>query len=125
MDSTSPELGILDCEKEKLLCASWFVSCPSLAYYQIPPAQIGEERPPITVALRALNTTSVTGEGIYKFHSEKQYVRARYEGILHPTDGFLAKYKLNLVVGSVIYGLSAIPSWLFMVGISLISRTIT
>ena len=124
LDATSPNLGFLDCEKEKILCATWFASPPSIFYFQVPAARIGEERPPTPLSLKSLNATSVTADTIYTFFSEKRYANTTYEGILHPTDGFLAKYKLNLVAGCIFFGFAAIPSWLFMIGISLLSRTV-
>ena len=61
---------------------------------------------------------------MFKIYNEKTYERQpAYDGILHPTDGWLAQNGLNIPVGYAIYGLSAIPSWAFMIGISFMSRT--
>lgn len=71
-----------------------------------------------------MNTTTVTPEEIYQIHSKKNFEKVpRYEGIMHPTDGWLAKYHLNIPVGYAIFAIGAIPSWAVMIGISLFSRT--
>lgn len=72
-----------------------------------------------------MNATTVTAQDLYKIHSEKKYAEsAPYEGFLHPTDGILAQYNLNVPFGYFIYGVGAVPSWMFMIGISFFSRTI-
>lgn len=72
-----------------------------------------------------MNATTVTPEELYQIHSKKTFQRSPpYEGAFHPTDGWMAKYQLSIPVGWVIYGLSAIPSWMFMIGISFLSRTV-
>lgn len=43
---------------------------------------------------------------------------------MHPTDGWLAQYNLNVPLGYVIYAVGAVPSWMFMIGISFFSRTV-
>lgn len=124
-DKKSPNLGYLDCEKNQVLCSAWSAGAPSAWYFKVPEAQVGEERPATSLHNMYLNSTTVTAEDFYKIHSEEKYNAVpAYEGALHPTDGILAKYGLLLPVGYVIYGLSAIPSWAFMVGISFMSRTL-
>ncbi|KAI9038908.1 uncharacterized protein KD926_010122 [Aspergillus affinis] len=123
-DPTAPNLGRLDCESNQVLCSIWSAGAPSVWHFQVPQAQLGEERPPTTLHTVNLNTTTVTGETIYKIHSEKTYEnKPAYEGAFHPTDSWLAQNGLLIPVGYVIYGFSAIPSWLFMIGISFFSRT--
>ncbi|RAL04011.1 peptidyl-tRNA hydrolase 2 [Aspergillus ibericus CBS 121593] len=124
-DPTSPNLGKLDCESNQVLCSAWGAGTPSVWYFQVPQAQLGEERAPTALHTVYLNTTTVTPETIYKVHSEKAYeTTPAYEGALHPTDGWLAQNGLLLPLGYVIYGFSAIPSWLFMILISFFSRTV-
>ncbi|KAE8147433.1 hypothetical protein BDV25DRAFT_160402 [Aspergillus avenaceus] len=122
-DPTSPNLGYLNCESNQVLCSAWSAAAPSAWYFQVP-AQVGEERPATSLRTVYLNATTVTPEAIYQIHSEKLYEkRPAYDGALHPTDGWLAQNGLLVPVGYVIYGFSAIPSWLFMVFISFFSRT--
>ncbi|KAJ5856052.1 uncharacterized protein N7529_009996 [Penicillium soppii] len=124
-DPTSPHLGYLDCEANQVLCAAWSASAPSVQYYQVPKEQpAGEERALTPLRTIYLNSTTVTPETIYEIHSKKTYEKVSpYEGALHPVDGLLAKYQLNIPLGYIIWGLGAVPSWLFMIGISFFSRT--
>lgn len=124
-DKTSPNLGYVNCEDNQVLCATWSAGAPTVWVFEVPRAQVGEERPATPLYIVNLNTTAVTSEGIFKIHSQKNYqARPAYEGIMHPTDGFLARTKLNIAMGYVIYGLGMIPNWLFMIGISFMSRTL-
>ncbi|KAJ5105323.1 hypothetical protein NUU61_002670 [Penicillium alfredii] len=124
-DPTAPNLGRLDCESNPVLCAIWSSGAPTVYHYQVPQAQLGEERPPTPLHIVYLNSTTITPEQIYQIHSKKLWEKVPvYEGVLHPTDGWLAKYNLNVPVGYGIWALSSIPSWLFMVLISFFSRTV-
>ncbi|OJI98522.1 hypothetical protein ASPVEDRAFT_37986 [Aspergillus versicolor CBS 583.65] len=125
IDPTSPNLGYLDCESNQLLCSAWSAGAPSVWYFKVPQAQAAEERPSTALHINYVNSTTVTPETIYKIHSEKKYEdRPAYEGAFHPTDGWLAEYGLLVPLGYVIYGFGIIPSWLFMIVISMASRTI-
>lgn len=123
-DKKSPNLGYLDCENNQVLCSAWGASAPAVRYFRVPQAQVGEERPATALHCMSLNATTVTAEDIFKIYSEERYNNVQpYEGVLHPTDGALAKNGLLIPIGYAIYGLSVIPSWAFMIGISFVSRT--
>ena len=58
-------------------------------------------------------------------HSGKKYeTGVAYEGYFHPLDGPLAQMGVNKILGYIIFGFGLIPSWAFMVIISMVSRTI-
>ncbi|EER24914.1 hypothetical protein D8B26_007487 [Coccidioides posadasii str. Silveira] len=124
-DLTSPSLGVLDCEKEAILCSIWSAGAPSLWYFQIPVAPEAEQPKPATsIHTLHVNVTTVTAEDIYKVHSEKRWEKVpAYEGAFHPMDGWLAQYGLNVVIGYIVFGIGQVPSWLMMVGVSFISRS--
>lgn len=115
----------MDCESNSVLCSVWSAAAPSVHYYRVPKApQVGEEKAPTPLYIFYLNATTVTPNEIYQIHGQKMYNDvAPYEGALHPIDGWLARYHLNIPLGYLIWGLGAIPSWMFMIGISLFSRT--
>ncbi|KAL5343719.1 hypothetical protein BJX70DRAFT_120953 [Aspergillus crustosus] len=125
-DPTSPNLGYLDCESNQPLCSAWSAGAPSVWYFKVPQAQeTAEERASTPLHIVYVNSTTVTPETFYKIHTEKTYEkRPAYEGAWHPTDGWLAQYGLLVPLGYVIYGFGIIPSWLFMIVISMGSRTI-
>jgi hypothetical protein len=125
-DPTSPKLGVLDCDKERLLCSIWSTGPPSLWYFVIP-EKAPEGQPQARTALHPvrLNITMVTTDDIYKYHSEKRWeTREEYQGALHPIDGWMAEYGFNVALGYVAYALAGVPSWVIMIVISLISRTL-
>ncbi|KAJ5899197.1 hypothetical protein N7495_003941 [Penicillium taxi] len=124
-DATSPELALLDCESERVLCAAWACGAPSAYYFQIPKVQPeGEERPLTPLHVVYMNSTTVTPEELYQIHSKKTFQQSpAYEGIMHPIDGVFAKYKVAIPIGYAIWATGAIPSWAFMIFISMFSRT--
>lgn len=125
-DPSSPKLGYLNCETETILCSAWSAGTPSVYYFEIPKvAAASQERPATPLHVVELNVTTVTPQTIYKIHSEKTYKEsAPYEGMLHPTDGWVAKYGLMTPLGYFIYGLSVVPSWAVVLAISFFSRTV-
>ncbi|EAA63892.1 hypothetical protein AN1991.2 [Aspergillus nidulans FGSC A4] len=123
-DPTSPNLGYLDCESNQLLCSAWSAGAPSVWYFKVPQAQVTGERPSTPLHIVYVNSTTVTPESIYRIHAEKTYEnKPAYEGAFHPTDGWLAQCGLLVPLGYVIYGFGVVPSWLFMIVISMASRT--
>lgn len=115
----------MDCESSAILCSIWSAGAPSVFYYHVPKApQVGEVKAPTPLHIFYLNATTITPEEIYQIHGKKLYNEiAPYEGALHPIDGVLAQYNLNIPLGYLIWGLGAIPSWMFMIGISFFSRS--
>lgn len=70
-----------------------------------------------------MNHTTVTAEPIIAIHTEQKYLTAEtYNGAFHPFDGWVAKAGLSLPLAYFLFGMGKIPSWAFMVGISLFSR---
>jgi len=124
-DPSAPSLGYLDCEKEGVLCSMWAANPPSLWHFQIPIAQPGQPKPSTPLHIVHVNTTAVTSEEIYKVYSEKAYEKASaYEGAFHPMDGWLVKIGLNVILGYVAFWFGKIPSWLLMIGVSFLSRSL-
>ncbi|KAJ5700937.1 hypothetical protein N7493_011983 [Penicillium malachiteum] len=122
-DSTSPNLGLLDCEENRILCSIWSAGAPSVYYFEKPAAQL-EGHAPTPLHIVYMNATTVTPEELYQIHSEKNYEKVEaYDGAMHPLDSWLAQNKLNVPIGYALYGISVVPSWMFMIGISFFSRT--
>jgi hypothetical protein len=58
-------------------------------------------------------------------HATKSWKeKTPYEGYFHPFDGQLAKLGLAVPIGYVFWVFAVIPSWLFMIVISFVSRNI-
>lgn len=67
----------------------------------------------------------MTAPDIAAIHLQEKYKEMEpYDGVLHPFDGFMAKTGVNVAFGYVLWGMSKIPNWTFMVGLSFLSRTI-
>ncbi|KAL8645973.1 MAG: hypothetical protein Q9210_006408 [Variospora velana] len=124
-DPSSPKLAYADCDKQSVLCSAWTAAAATIWYIQLPIAQPDQSKPATTIRIIGLNTTTTTASDIVKIHTEKTYEkRPVYEGALHPFDGWVAQYGLLLPLGYVLYGFANIPSWTFMIVISMGSRYI-
>lgn len=124
--SKPPHLALLDCESEAVLCHAWAVSPPSLLHFQLPQPLPDQSRPATTMRTIRVNSTTVTAPQIAAIHLQEKYLDTEpYEGFFHPFDGLPAKYGLSVPFGYAVYYFSLIPSWAFMIGISMFSRTIS
>lgn len=122
---SSPNLAYLNCEKDGVLCSAWAVSPPNVLHMQLPQPLPDQSTPPTTVRAINVNRTTITAPEVAAIHIAEKYKETQpYEGFWHPFDGPLAKNGLNIYAGWVLWGFSQIPSWAFMIGVSMISRTI-
>ncbi|KAK5131129.1 hypothetical protein LTR08_001277 [Meristemomyces frigidus] len=120
-----PSLAMLDCETDGVLCHAWAVSPPQLIHMMLPQPLLDQSTPATTMRSINLNMTTVTATEIAAVHLQEKYMDvAPYEGFWHPFDGPLAQYGLNIPAGYFIWGFSQIPSWVFMIGVSFLSRNI-
>ncbi|OQO08577.1 hypothetical protein B0A48_06447 [Cryoendolithus antarcticus] len=122
---TAPNLAYLNCDQDQVLCAAWAVSPPNVLHMQLPQPLPDQSQPPSTVRAIQVNRTTITTSQIAAIHLEDKYLDSPvYEGFWHPFNGPLADYGLNVPAGYAIWAFSVIPSWAFMIGISMISRNI-
>ena len=120
-DATAPNLGYLNCDTEPILCATWATGPPSIWHIQLPHQSI----PTTTIRIIKLNSTTTTAGEITAIHTGKTYEKEPvYEGAFHPFDGWVAQLHLNQPLGYALYYFSLIPSWLFMIVISMVSRNV-
>lgn len=119
-----PNLGMLDCESEPVLCNAWAVGPPTVLHFLLPQPLADQSTPATTCRSIGLNRTTVTAPEIAAIHLQEKYKEKEpYEGFFHPFDGPLAKYGLSIPVGYAIWGFSLIPSWAFMILVSFASRS--
>ncbi|KAL8710757.1 MAG: hypothetical protein Q9220_004775 [cf. Caloplaca sp. 1 TL-2023] len=124
-DPTSPRLAYANCDKDPILCATWAAGPPTIWYIQLPVTAPDQSKPATTIRIVGLNTTTTTAKDITSIHTQKTYEKKPvYEGSLHPFDGWVAKYGLLVPFGYVMYGFANVPSWAFMIVISMGSRFI-
>lgn len=123
--SSPPNLAMIQCEENPILCQAWALNPPQVLQFLLPQPQPDQTTPPTTMRAKNLNTTTVTATDIASLHLEEKWNTINvYEGYFQPFDGELAKYGLSVPVAYLIWYFSKIPSWAFMIGISLFSRLI-
>ena len=124
-DPTAPNLAFVNCDTQGALCSTWMAKPPTIWYIQRPVAQADQSTPASTIYINYFNVTESTAGDMVALHSGKKYEEGiLYDGWFDPFDGQLAKLGLNKVVGYVLYGTGLVPSWAFMIVISMVSRTI-
>ncbi|KAI9799263.1 MAG: hypothetical protein M1833_004141 [Piccolia ochrophora] len=117
----TPNQAILDCEKEPILCSSWAAGTRTIWHFLLPRTP----EAPTEIRILPLNATTVTATDIVKIYTTQSWKNKDvYDGAFHPIDGWVAKYGLAIPMAYVLYGFAKVPSWLFMVVISFVSRNI-
>lgn len=87
--------------------------------------EVGAPGSPVPIITVPLNTTTTTVSTFTDLRATKSYKEKKpYEGWFHPFDGELAQYGAAVPVGYVLWFFAVVPSWMFMIGISFLSRTI-
>lgn len=122
-DPSAPNLASIDCEAEEMLCGAWGALTATIWVILVPQPLPDQSKGPTHITVHRLNTTTVTEDEITRLHTRKLYLGApRYEGVLHPFDGWIAQYGLTEPMAVGLYYFSKIPSWAFMIGLSFFSR---
>lgn len=125
LDATSPSLASIDCDREGALCSTWMAKPPTIWHISRPVAGAGQSTPASTVYVNYFNVTHSTAGDMVALHSGKKYEEGVLnEGWFDPFDGQLAKLGVNKAVGWALFGIGLVPSWAFMIVISMVSRTI-
>ena len=118
-------LGIIDCEKEEVLCTAWGTGIPSVYHFSVP--KKSDPQAPIPLHIVPLNISNTNTADIISIPSasKSRYLEYdEYTGAVHPFDGWMAKFGLLQPFGYVMWGFASTPSWLMMIGISFVSRQI-
>ncbi|KAL9103102.1 MAG: hypothetical protein Q9163_001813 [Psora crenata] len=123
-DPQAPNLGVINCDKEAVLCAAWTAKPPTIWHIKRPVPGPDQSMPATTdIHINYLNFTTTTAQDMVALHTGKKYEDGYlYEGVFHPFDGWLAQYGLQKVVGYILFGFGLIPSWAFMLVVSMASR---
>jgi hypothetical protein len=114
----APHTAYLNCENQPVLCNSWGGGPPSLWIFEVsaPPA-------PVDVRYRNLNHSQTDVKTFTDLYANQEWKSIQpYEGYFHPFDGPLAQYGLAVPLGYVFWFFNVVPSWLFMIMISFLSR---
>lgn len=119
VNPTAPHLGFLNCEDQPVLCNSWGAGPPAVWIFDMKAAPA-----PIDIRVKGLNISDTTVTTFTNLHSaEAKNAIPVYDGLFHPFDGAFAKYGVAVPIGYLFWVFAVVPSWMFMIGISFLSRT--
>ncbi|KEY64060.1 hypothetical protein S7711_07422 [Stachybotrys chartarum IBT 7711] len=119
LQPSSPYMAYLNCDDQPILCNSWSAAASTLWIFEMlpPPA-------PVEVWKKRLNLTTTTDETLLQLQNVNREEKFhRVSGFFHPFDGTLAKYGVAVPVGYLFWAMGLVPNWLFMLVVSLVSRT--
>ncbi|KAI2773712.1 hypothetical protein F4815DRAFT_450267 [Daldinia loculata] len=115
----SPHAALLNCEDQPVLCNSWSAPVGALWIFEILP-----EPAPVNIWTKRFNMTTVTSDDIIQLQQEGYKSAAQlHDGFFHPFNGPLAKNGLATPVGWVLWVFNLLPSWAFMILVSIFSRS--
>lgn len=126
--SPSLHLGMIDCEKEQVLCSSLSVGAPSIMHFLFPilPYENASPQPASEYRYMDFNRSTVTSSNLVAMAinapNSEIYQIPVYEGSLHPVDGWMARFGVQQYFGYLIWGMGTTPSWLIMIVLSFVSR---
>lgn len=125
-DATAPKLGYINCDQQGVLCATWTARPPTIWWISRPHPRPGQEVPPessIRITYPGYNGSSV--QDLVALHTGKKYEEGYLlESIFQPFDGQLKQYGINKIVGYIYFALSSIPSWGYMLAVSMFTRNV-
>ena len=123
--SHPPNLAMLNCETDSVLCHAWALSPPEVLHLLLPQPLADQSTAFTTMRSIPLNRTTVTAPEIAAIHLQEKYLEKEpYQGFWHPFDGPLAKNGLSIPLGYFLWAFSQVPSWAFMIVVSIVSRTV-
>ncbi|KAH0840564.1 hypothetical protein AYO21_03893 [Fonsecaea monophora] len=118
-------LGLLDCEKDEVVCTAWAAGVPNIYHFLLPKQSDQGAKSPLHIVPLNVSSTTVADITSLPRASKSRYLDyPEYTGLLHPTDGLLAQVGVIQPFGYFMWALGTMPSWLMMLGISFISRQI-
>jgi hypothetical protein len=81
---------------------------------------------PIDIYSRRLNLTTTTSKELIDLNNNPAKYGEDFkplDSVFHPFDGWFAKNSLLIPMGYVLWGMSVVPNWAFMLIVSFISRS--
>lgn len=119
----SPNLALMDCDRQTILCGVWGAATATVWYLRVPKALPSQSTGPTALTIHPLNYTTVTTSDITDIHTKQLYLeQTPYDGFMHPLDGIVAHSGLQLPLSYFLFFMAKIPSPIFMIGLSFFSR---
>ncbi|OQV07655.1 hypothetical protein CLAIMM_12058 [Cladophialophora immunda] len=85
-------LGLLDCEKDEVLCTAWASGVPVIYHFLLPKQSEQGAKTPLHIIPLNVSTITVSDITSLPRASKSRYLEyPEYTGLLHPIDGLLAK----------------------------------
>lgn len=112
-------MGYVNCDDQPILCNSWSASTSSLWVFEMLP-------PPATIDIyrTRLNTTTTTTSTFSELkNANKAEAMTLIESRFHPFNGQFTELGLSVPIAWALWGFNLVPSWLFMLVVSMVSRT--
>ncbi|KAI1341717.1 hypothetical protein F5Y15DRAFT_345718 [Xylariaceae sp. FL0016] len=115
----SPHTAMLNCDDQPILCNAWSAPVGALWIFEMLP-----EPAPINLYTKRLNLTTTTSEDLAELQKGDYKSEAKlHDGVFHPFNGALAQNGVAVPVGYILWFFNLLPSWAFMILISMFSRT--
>ena len=112
-------MGYVNCDDQPILCNAWSAGATNLWVFEMLP-----EPAPIDIYKKRLNATTVTSDDIVALRdADKEKTFKRVDGLFHPFNGKIAELGLSNAVGYFFWGFGLIPSWMTMLVLSMVSRS--
>ncbi|KAI1126882.1 hypothetical protein F5Y10DRAFT_204106 [Nemania abortiva] len=114
----TPHMALLNCDNQPVLCNAWSAPVGSLWIFEMLP-----EPSPISIFTKRLNLTTITSDELLQLQKDGyKAVAHEHDGLFHPFNGPLAQNGLSIPAGWVLWAFGLLPSWAFMILVSLFSR---
>ncbi|KAI1297350.1 hypothetical protein F5Y03DRAFT_281905 [Xylaria venustula] len=114
----APHLALLNCDNQPVLCNAWSAPVGSLWIFEMLP-----EPSPVNIFTKRLNLTTITSDDLIQLHKDGHKTATQeHDGLFHPFKGTLAQNGLSVPAGYVLWVFGLLPSWAFMILVSLLSR---
>lgn len=119
LEPSAPHTALLNCDNQPVLCNAWSAPASTLWIFEVLP-----QPAPINIYTKRMNVTTATSDDFIQLHKDGyKSVAKLHEGTFHPYNGPIAQYGLSTVAGYVIWFFNLVPSWAFMIGVSMLSRS--
>jgi hypothetical protein len=111
-------MALVNCDDQPVLCNAWSAPVGALWIFEMLP-----EPSNINIWTKKLNLTTTTSDDLVQLHKNGYKTEANlHDGLFHPFNGPIAQNGLSTPVGYVLWAFSLLPSWAFMIFVSLFSR---
>lgn len=117
----SPHMGIVNCDDQPILCNSWSAGAGSIWSFHMLPAPA-----PVDIYKKRLNLSSTTSEELVNLRSAESKDKAGFvliDSWFHPFNGKATELGLSVPYGYAMWAFGLVPNWLFMIIVSMASRS--